>query len=163
MKCIICGKKIPKTINIDGEIKRVSNKRKYCFACSPYGEHNTKQYERKYLCSKCGETDPAKFTKGRYSECKKCRNDYNQLIDRRNREKIIKYLGGKCKCCGYNKHNVTLDLHHLDPTLKDPHFACYRGWNWKRIERELQNCVLLCKNCHAALHAGEISEDDFQY
>ncbi len=161
MKCIVCGKEIPKTIKIGEAVKRVSNKRKYCFDCSPYGEHNTKQRERKYLCSRCGETDPAKFTEGRYTECKKCRSEYNRRTDKANREKIVSYLGGKCKCCGYDKHIVALDVHHLDPTLKDPHFASHKGWKWERIERELQNCILLCKNCHAALHAGEITEEDF--
>jgi predicted HNH restriction endonuclease len=29
-----------------------------------------------------------------------------------------------------------------------------RGWSWEHITKELEKCVLLCKNCHAAVHAG---------
>jgi predicted HNH restriction endonuclease len=29
-----------------------------------------------------------------------------------------------------------------------------RGWSWESILIELKKCILLCKNCHAAYHAG---------
>ena len=37
---------------------------------------------------------------------------------------------------------------------KDHDFPHIRYWSWKRIEKEIKGCVLLCKNCHAALHSG---------
>jgi len=48
-----------------------------------------------YFCTKltfggfqCGETDPEKFPKGRYSECKECKNRYSRdyFHNRRNEE-----------------------------------------------------------------------------
>lgn len=49
-----------------------------------------------------------------------------------------------------------LDFHHIDMTKKDPHFCNCRGWSKERLLTELLGCVLLCKNCHAAVHKGEI-------
>jgi hypothetical protein len=49
---------------------------------------------------------------------------------------------------------VALDIHHVDPKKKDPDFKRMRGWAWDRIKNELDKCMLLCKNCHAAHHAG---------
>lgn len=47
-----------------------------------------------------------------------------------------------------------LEVDHIDPTLKDPsmkrpktHGFKY-GLAWERILKELENCQLLCKDCH---------------
>lgn len=29
-----------------------------------------------------------------------------------------------------------------------------RLWTIDKLKKELENCVLLCKNCHSAYHAG---------
>jgi DNA-directed RNA polymerase subunit RPC12/RpoP len=160
MLCKICGNEIPKTIEIDGTVKRISNKRKLCFNCSPYGSHNTKPIDREYRCSRCGETDPEKFTKGRYTECKKCRNKYNIHSGKSKKDDIVKYLGGKCRHCGYDKYLPSLDVHHLDPSKKDKNFRTHRYWSWSRLVNEIKNCIVLCRNCHSAFHADCIDQDD---
>ena len=38
-----------------------------------------------------------------------------------------------------------------------PAFVNLRGWSKDRADQELKKCVLLCKCCHAAVHAGEIT------
>ena len=162
MICENCGKEFPSRITIDGK-SRVLSKRKYCLECSPFGVHNTKKLNREYKCSRCGETDPKKFIKGRYTECKKCRNEYNNKKNRSQRERVVEYLGGKCACCGYDKYICSLDIHHLDPSTKDKYFDHYSGWSWDRLEKEVSNCILLCRNCHTAFHSGYITEDDFKY
>jgi hypothetical protein len=40
--CQKCGVQFPNRVKIDDSIK-VTNSRRYCLTCSPYGEHNTKQ------------------------------------------------------------------------------------------------------------------------
>jgi hypothetical protein len=60
----------------------------------------------------------------------------------------------KCSSCGYDKYKEALDIHHLDPKIKDKNFSSMRGWSIDRITNELKNCILLCKNCHTAYHCG---------
>jgi hypothetical protein len=112
--------------------------------------------EKPYRC-KCGETDPSKFYGHKKTICGKCHNAENTRRGKEKINKAIEYLGGECKnpdCCGW-KYKGSLDIHHLDPNKKDPNFTGKRGWRWDRLKKELDHCVLLCKNCHAGLHNGE--------
>lgn len=112
---------------------------------------------KKRCCSKCGETRPKLFYGHKRSICGKCHNDYCKTKGRYVRDRIVAYLGGCCRLCRFDKYQVALDVHHCDPNKKDPAFDHKRGWSWSRIERELKRgCVLLCKNCHSAVHSGEI-------
>ena len=109
-------------------------------------------------CSKCGETDPSKFYKKKY-RCRTCHNQDVIESGRKKRRKAVEHLGCQCyneDCPGW-KFVSALDIHHLDPSKKDPNFGSMRGWAWKRILKEIENCILLCKNCHTALHNGEIT------
>ena len=160
--CEKCGNEFPTRIIIDGKQRNLC-KRKYCLTCSPFNQHNTEKLVKVYKCTKCGETNPDNFTKGRYTECKKCRARYNTYKGDKNRIKAIQYLGGKCKCCGYDKFPCSLDIHHKDPLQKDPNFKHKRGWSWDRLKEELEKCILLCRNCHTAFHSGFIKEEDFKY
>jgi hypothetical protein len=63
----------------------------------------------------------------------------------------VRFMGGKCIVCGYNKCLRALHFHHLDPTKKDFNISS-ENWNWTRIEVELEKCILLCANCHAEWH-----------
>lgn len=108
-------------------------------------------------CSMCGETDPACFYRNKTTVCARCGKAYNLKRDRATAKRAREYLGGKCIACGYAEHDVALDIHHIDPAQKDPAYNRMRSWSWKRVEKELQGCVLLCKNCHAAVHAGQLS------
>lgn len=104
----------------------------------------------------CGETDPSKFYGNKKRICCKCHGKYTLKLGQKKKDRARKVLGDKCQECGYSKYKCSLDIHHLDPSSKDPNFASMRGWNWERIEREIQACVLLCKNCHTAVHTGEL-------
>lgn len=106
---------------------------------------------------KCGETDPSKFYGKKYSLCGKCQNTYNTEKGREKRLYVINKLGGKCVYCGYSKYHCSLDTHHLDPAIKDPDFKGLRGWSYERIDKEIESCILLCRNCHAAVHSGFIT------
>ena len=67
----------------------------------------------------------------------------------------IAYKGGKCQLCGYSRFQGALDLHHLNPKNKNFGIAD-KGYtrSWKRIEAELDKCILVCANCHRELEAG---------
>lgn len=69
------------------------------------------------------------------------------------RARAVEFLGGRCKICGYDACIEAMDAHHLDPLAKD--FNLSAGLtSWKRVEKELAKCVLLCARCHREVHAG---------
>ena len=73
--------------------------------------------------------------------------------------KTLDYVIG-CMVCCYEKYTGSLDIHHLDPKIKYKNFSCMRGWCKERILAEIEKCVLLCRNCHAEVHAGLIDLND---
>ncbi len=107
-------------------------------------------------CKRCGETDQTKFYGNDREVCSKCHNARVQLAAKEKREYAIGKLGGKCSNpeCGFNKYTCSMDIHHLNPSKKDEHFKSMRGWSIERIDKEIEHCILLCRNCHAALHKG---------
>src|SRR5690554_4536093 len=75
------------------------------------------------------------------------------------KENLVKAMGGKCVCCGYNKCNRALSFHHLDPSEKDFSFGNVRA-NPRSIEKiiaEVKKCVMVCNNCHAEIHDNIIT------
>lgn len=114
-----------------------------------------------YKCCVCGSTDPSGFYGHKKQICGKCHNQYCIDSGRSKRRKAIEYLGGRCIVCGFDKYDCSLAFHHLDPSMKDANFSSMRGWGWERILKEIQGCVLLCHNCHAAYHAGFIDLKEY--
>lgn len=104
-----------------------------------------------YKCS-CGEIDSNKFYNSKKSICIKCHNEYTIKMHQLKKKQGVEYLGGKCKICGFKKYLSSLDFHHLDGLTKDDNFANKTHWSWKRLKIELDKCILLCKNCHNAVH-----------
>jgi predicted HNH restriction endonuclease len=66
----------------------------------------------------------------------------------------IKYKGGKCIFCGYNKYAGALDFHHSqgekDFIMGDDGYT----HSWVNIKKELDKCILVCSNCHREIHGG---------
>ena len=58
------------------------------------------------------------------------------------------FAGKRCVTCGGDDG---LELHHLDPSVKESH----RIWSWSEARRaaELAKCVPMCRWCHRELHA----------
>jgi len=112
--------------------------------------------QKEYTCGSCGEKDSKKFYGNKKAICGKCHNKYTIKKGRENRLKGIAYLGRECKACGYKKFSCSFDFHHTDPSKKDPNYQCMRGWSWERTKKELDKCILLCRNCHMAVHCREI-------
>ncbi|WP_409559591.1 HNH endonuclease [Escherichia coli] len=105
-------------------------------------------------CSHCGEEDPTKFYGHKKSICGACHNKYTTELGQHKKKYARDKLGGKCAACGFNQYEESLDIHHLDPAIKDKNYGSMRGWSLARIDKEIENCVLLCKNCHCAFHSG---------
>ena len=114
-----------------------------------------KDYKIPRRCGHCGETNPDKFYGHKRSVCGKCHSKYTLELGHKKRDKALEMLGGRCKACGFNKYKCSLDIHHLDPNKKDVAFVNYRSWSWNRLKKELEGCILLCRNCHSAFHNGE--------
>lgn len=110
-----------------------------------------------YKCKQCGETDENKMMNkggGRraLSLCKRCHNINTIERGRRNKDLYIKYKGGKCELCGYDKCHAAMDFHHLDPDEKDPGVSSIRYWGLAKAKEELDKCLLVCANCHREIH-----------
>lgn len=99
-----------------------------------------------------------KYNKNKKSLLKH-RNKYNNMRKNNKIElkiECINYLGGKCSKCGYNKNLAAIDFHHLNPNSKEDTISnlIQKGSikNFNDIKKELDKCVILCKNCHSELH-----------
>jgi hypothetical protein len=116
--------------------------------------NSQKPREKLHLCNQCGETEPNKFYGNDKYVCGKCHNNRVMTNGKVKRDYAIKKLGGVCKICGFSKYKCSLDIHHLYPEIKDSNFRSMRCWSIERIDKEIEHCVLLCKNCHSAHHNG---------
>jgi len=58
-----------------------------------------------------------------------------------------------CPKCNEDRY-FCLDFHHLNPENKKFNIAqSYKlGYSRKTIEKEIEKCILLCRNCHQHLH-----------
>ena len=113
-----------------------------------------------YRCERCGEANPDKFFGHKKSLCKKCFGKFQHSKWRQNKRILVRYKGGECKKCGYNRCSAALDFHHPDPKEKDPSWRKMRAWALEKIKPEIDKCVLLCCRCHREEHHG-IDEENF--
>jgi hypothetical protein len=94
---------------------------------------------------------------GASSYCKPCTNE--QTAERQRGFKIIavKYKGGCCEKCGYDKYCGALEFHHLDPKEKDFQLGGIKLLKLTdSVKKELDKCILVCSNCHREIHGGII-------
>ena len=139
------------------------------------------------VCTKCEKSKEetefhlrSKKTGRRHSYCKNCHTIYvreryrNNAKYRKSQRESIKRNDARYKkkaqavvsnfrkdgCFFCNeKEYCCLDAHHVDPTEKDFNVGdgVRRKISARRIEKELTQCVCVCKNCHAKLHKGILS------
>ncbi len=116
-------------------------------------------------CIKCGQIELKPYQvksggrKGKiHSYCRKC--NHKNTLDRQRefKKRCVEYKGGKCCTCGYDKYIGSLDFHHLNPQEKDFNISRIKNTSFEKnenkIKKELDKCVLVCKNCHGEIHAG---------
>lgn len=93
-----------------------------------------------------------------YSKTITPKSSYDNVKTHRHKikEELVKYKGGKCEICGYNKCLGALDFHHLDPSQKDftiSNSNIYK--NLDKLKEEVDKCILVCANCHREIHYKE--------
>ena len=86
--------------------------------------------------------------------CKPCNNKITYEKQLARKVECVKYKGGKCIVCNYDKYIGALDFHHINPEEKEFNIAQLRSYSLEFLTKELNKCVLLCKNCHAEVHHG---------
>ncbi len=92
------------------------------------------------------------------------RREYLIAAVRKRRQKIrrmaVAAKGGRCEKCGYDRCTEALEFHHLDNSNKNFGLS-EKGHarSWKKVEKELKKCVLLCANCHREIHADVAAPD----
>lgn len=93
-------------------------------------------------------------------KCKKCEYFYSRRYLENIKLKAVKYGGGECQKCGYDKCWRAFNFHHIDPSKKNfgifesrPGFKKVR--NWEMLRSEIDKCIMLCANCHAEIHAND--------
>jgi 5-methylcytosine-specific restriction endonuclease McrA len=69
---------------------------------------------------------------------------------RRLRHRLILHrlkLEQGCQHCGYDKHPVALEFHHVNPSNKSFELNNINIGLMKLL-RETEKCIVLCSNCH---------------
>ena len=70
---------------------------------------------------------------------------------------VVEYKSSRgCIVCGVTEP-VCLDMHHLDPSQKETDPSNLIHCSYSRWLKEAEKCVVVCKNCHAMVHAGIIT------
>ena len=115
---------------------------KKCPKCEQF-----KNLQSDYYTSKKGEV---------HGWCKSCNNKITYKKQLARKAECVKYKGGKCIVCNYDRYIGSLDFHHLDPSQKEFNIAELRTYSFEKLINELDKCVLLCKNCHSEVHHGLI-------
>lgn len=65
-----------------------------------------------------------------------------------------------CASCGENS-TCCLDFHHLDPTEKENTIGfLLNHTSLNGVLKEADKCIVVCRNCHAKIHAGEVTLTD---
>jgi hypothetical protein len=162
-RCLQCGSVIEVK---DGTKVTKARAKKFCDS-SCAGSYNNKMFRKRHMTNHCvcGALVPSNR---RYCSeiCRKAAhqlrpkaktkaNTSQHVVSWRQKLKLraIKYKGGCCQICGYDKCVRALSFHHLDASSKDFSIGG-KSKSWNTIQSELDKCVLVCANCHAEVHAG---------
>jgi hypothetical protein len=112
----------------------------------------------KYIQKECKKHKNCRYVlEGRgYYRCTRCRMDAVSKKRRKIKQDLVRYKGGKCEACGYNKCIAALEFHHKDHTKKD--FALSKNgctFGLEKAKKEVDKCILICSNCHREKHHEE--------
>ncbi len=119
-------------------LRRYEKNPRYCIICNKKILYSSKQ---KYCSNEC---------------YKKSRKGYFKNIRKKGQNLLEKYkIDIGCALCGYNKCPNSLDFHHLYDkkfSIENEGMYSYLTFGNKRVEKELNKCILVCKNCHYEIH-----------
>lgn len=77
----------------------------------------------------------------------------------REKEKFRAYKATlTCCACGYCRCARALEFHHVESDQKEANLydLLRAGVSFRKMQREIVKCVVLCSNCHREFHAGLI-------
>ena len=115
-------------------------------------------------CSVCGKPLAGRQTKFCSSNCKNKDLQSYEAQKRRGlarKLELVKSAGGHCSICGYHANLAALVFHHTDSNAKDFKLDM-RSLSNRKLEpvlEEIDKCILVCANCHAALHNPHLNLD----
>jgi hypothetical protein len=92
--------------------------------------------------------------KRRQSYCKPCLLTYQKDRWHERKRWAIEHKGGICVDCKQSYHPAAFQFHHLDPSKKEFSWNKGRLRSLKSVKKELENCILLCANCHFIRHSS---------
>jgi hypothetical protein len=90
--------------------------------------------------------------------CKDCSALQTKSRQQALKRECIRYKGGKCQQCGYDKCQAALEFHHIDPSTKEFSLGKFKCSSLEKVREELGKCVLLCANCHREAHYNQVNE-----
>ena len=148
-----------------------------CFNCMPAGLTPSQQHSRKrqldreknpkiLYCPNCNKDFELPYGEVNRKYCYDCmpkglsKNEQMSIARAMGKKHAVEYLGKECYICGFNKYLSALEFHHIDGG-EDKNFNLsnnFTGYDLNdKIISELDKCIILCSNCHRALHAGELN------
>jgi len=113
-------------------------------------------------CSACRKNKRKNQFEKHRKICRSCKcerlNEKRRIKSITIKKKCLDYKGYNCSKCNYGKYTGALDFHHVDPKKKlfSISNAYKLGFSWRKIKKELDKCILVCKNCHAEIHQNII-------
>ena len=100
-------------------------------------------------CTLDREAIREKVNKRSAASIKKLRVERKQFVDTWKEQRGCYVCGERC--------SAIIDPHHLNPDEKEGKVSQLMMCSMKRLLRELEKCVALCRNCHGKLHADLFS------
>ena len=126
---------------------------KICSSCriekpfDAFYKAKTKPSGYAYQCKTCSDISN---TKSRLNHPEKTKEHRKRSRDKFFGERQKYKLNTGCVCCG-EMEVACLELHHIDPLVKDIHPS--KATSRQIFYKEANKCVVVCANCHRKLHA----------
>jgi hypothetical protein len=99
------------------------------------------------------QSEKKKLYDAKYSkEHRKIKSERTVTRQREKKAALVEYKGGKCCVCGYAECHRALDFHHTGK--KNFEISSRRDISLKKLKKEADNTILVCRNCHSEIHAG---------
>lgn len=118
-----------------------------------YEEETLERTERE--CKFCGRKYTYERRKGHRKDC--CNGCKTKMRRTRNKLRAIDYLGGECERCGYDESAAALEFHHTGEKAVTIGSVANKSWE-NTVKPELEECILLCSNCHRVEHSNRFDE-----